>query len=94
MGDLPTIAERAATAGVTDTRPRAALADTVKSAVAAGRTVRYLPPYRADNAILLTGLLGCPGPRLPKRRRSSSSGRSSTSATSRPTRRWPRSSGR
>ncbi len=44
MGDLPTIAERAERVGVTDTRPRAALADTVKSAVAAGRPVRFLPP--------------------------------------------------
>ena len=32
MGDLPTIAERAERSGVTDTRPRAALADIVKSA--------------------------------------------------------------
>ena len=60
MGDLPTIAERAAKAGVTDTRPRAALADTVKSAVAAGRPVRFLPPYRSDNSVLLSGLLGLP----------------------------------
>ena len=60
MGDLPTIAERAAKAGVTETRPSAALADTVKSAVAAGRPVRFLPPYRSDNSILLSGLLGLP----------------------------------
>ena len=60
MGDLPTIAERAERVGVTDTRPRAALADTVKSAVAAGRPVRFLPPYRPDNSVLLSGLLGLP----------------------------------
>ena len=60
MGDLPTIAERAERVGVTDTRPRAALVDTVKAAVAAGRPVRYLPPYRPDNSILLSGLLGLP----------------------------------
>ena len=60
MGDLPTIAERAEQVGVTDTRPRAALADTVKSAVAAGRPVRFLPPYRPDNSVLLSGLLGLP----------------------------------
>jgi Xaa-Pro aminopeptidase len=60
MGDLPTVAERAERVGVTDTRPRAALADVVKSAVAAGRPVRYLPPYRPDNSILLSGLLGLP----------------------------------
>jgi Xaa-Pro aminopeptidase len=60
MGDLPTIAERAERVGVMDTRPRAALADVVKAAVAAGRPVRFLPPYRPDNSILLSGLLGLP----------------------------------
>jgi len=60
MGDLPTIAERAEMVGVTDTRPRAALAEVVGAAVAAGRPVRFLPPYRADNALLLHELLGVP----------------------------------
>jgi len=32
----------------------------VRQAVAAGRTVHYLPPYRADNAIVLSDLLGLP----------------------------------
>jgi len=66
MGDLPTVAERADRVGVSDTRPRAALADLVKSAVAAGRTVRYLPPYRPDNSILLSGLFGLPLTALPE----------------------------
>jgi len=60
MGDLPTIAERAEMVGVTDTRPRAALAEVVGAAVAAGRPVRFLPPYRADNALLLHELLDVP----------------------------------
>ena len=60
MGDLPTIAERAARVGVTDTRPRAALAEVVKAALAAGRPVRFLPPYRTDNALLLHELLDVP----------------------------------
>ncbi len=60
MGDLPTIAERAARVGVTDTRPRAALAEVVKAALTAGRPVRFLPPYRTDNALLLHELLGVP----------------------------------
>jgi len=60
MGNLPTIAERAALVGVSETRPRAALAEVVKGAVATGRPVRFLPPYRADNSILLSGLLGLP----------------------------------
>lgn len=60
MGNLPTIADRAGQIGVTDSRPRAELVEVVKSAMAAGRPVRYLPPYRADNSILLSGLLGIP----------------------------------
>jgi Xaa-Pro aminopeptidase len=60
MGDLPTIAERAEMVGVTDTRPRAALAEVVAAAGHAGRHVRFLPPYRTDNALLLHELLGVP----------------------------------
>jgi len=60
MGDLPSIAERAEMAGVTDTRPRAALAEVVSAAVADSRPVRFLPPYRADNALLLHELLDVP----------------------------------
>ena len=60
MGDLPTIAERAGMVGVTDTRPRAALAEVFGAAVGSGRPVRFLPPYRADNALLLHELLGVP----------------------------------
>jgi Xaa-Pro aminopeptidase len=60
MGDLPTVAERAEMVGVTDTRPRAALSEIVKTAVASGRPVRFLPPYRTDNALLLHELLGVP----------------------------------
>ncbi len=60
MGDLPTVSERAADVGITDTRPRAALVEVVKTAIATGRPVHYLPPYRADNSILLSGLLGLP----------------------------------
>jgi len=60
MGDLPTVAERAERVGVTDTRPLAALVDVVGAALAAGRTVRFLPPYRTDNAVLLHELVGVP----------------------------------
>jgi Xaa-Pro aminopeptidase len=60
MGDLPTLAKRAEMVGVSETRPRAALADIVGAALDAGRPVRFLPPYRADNALLLHELLGVP----------------------------------
>jgi Xaa-Pro aminopeptidase len=57
-GELPTIAERAEQAGVTDTRPRAALADFLTAARSAGRRLHFLPPYRADTALYLARLLG------------------------------------
>ncbi|HEX9886727.1 MAG TPA: aminopeptidase P family protein [Longimicrobiales bacterium] len=60
MGDLPTIAERAARAGVTNTRPRADLTQVVKGALDAGREVHWLPPYRADTVALLASLLSVP----------------------------------
>lgn len=58
MGGLPTISERAEMVAVSDTQPRAALAEVVNAAVHAGRPVRFLPPYRADNSLLLHDLLG------------------------------------
>jgi Xaa-Pro aminopeptidase len=52
------VAELAAKGGVTETRPAAALDAVVKDAVARGRAVRYLPPYRPENTLKLFGLLG------------------------------------
>lgn len=60
MGDLPTIADRAAQVGVSDTRPRADVARVISEARAAGRAVRYLPPYRADTTLWLADLFGVP----------------------------------
>jgi Xaa-Pro aminopeptidase len=57
-GVLPTVAELAANGGVTETRPAADLGAVVKDAVARGRAVRYLPPYRPENKLKLFGLLG------------------------------------
>jgi Xaa-Pro aminopeptidase len=57
-GSLPTVAELAAKAGVTETRPAAALDTCVKDATAKGRPVRYLPPYRYENRLKLLRLLG------------------------------------
>jgi Xaa-Pro aminopeptidase len=60
MGDLPTVAARAERVGVADTRPIGALTDLVNEAQAAGREVRFLPPYRPDTCIQLSKLLGFP----------------------------------
>ena len=59
-GELPKLRDRALEVGVRLTKPRAAFAETVRQAQAAGRTVHYLPPYRADNKIVLSDLFGIP----------------------------------
>ena len=53
-GDLPTIAERAARAGVTETRPTIDLPDLLAKAAASGRPIRFLPPYRDSNKLRLS----------------------------------------
>jgi Xaa-Pro aminopeptidase len=58
MGPQPSVASLAARAGVTDSAPRAALAERVRAAVRQGRRVHFLPQYRGDTTILLAQLLG------------------------------------
>lgn len=58
MGDLPTIAQRADQVAVSETQPRAALAEMLSLAVAAGRAVHFLPPYRAETTVQVAKLLG------------------------------------
>ncbi len=53
MGDLPTIAERAASVGVDSVRPLAQLAQDL----ATDRPVHFLPPYRAHTRAQLQGWL-------------------------------------
>jgi Xaa-Pro aminopeptidase len=57
MGPQPAVAELGAQVGVTKTAPRAALAADIAAAVAAGRTVHILPPYRAETKMLINSLL-------------------------------------
>lgn len=59
-GQLPMIKDRALEVGVPLTKPRAAFDQAVREALAAGRPVHFLPPYRADKAIVLSELLGIP----------------------------------
>jgi Xaa-Pro aminopeptidase len=58
MGPQPSVAELAGRAGIERTAPAAALAEAIAAARAKGRTIRFLPPYRADNAAKLFRLLG------------------------------------
>ncbi len=60
MGNQPKMKDRALEVGVRHTAPRAAFDEVVRKALAAGRPVHFLPPYRADNALVLSGLLGIP----------------------------------
>jgi len=60
MGNLAKLKDRALEVGVGRTAPRAAFDETVRKALASGRAVHYLPPYRPDNAIVLSELLGIP----------------------------------
>jgi Xaa-Pro aminopeptidase len=57
-GPQPTIAERAAKAGVTRTGTRADLAKVLDEAIGQGRRIHYLPQYRADNRLQITYLVG------------------------------------
>ena len=57
-GELPKIKDRAMEVGVRRTAPRVAFGQAVRQALAASRPVHYLPPYRPDNAIVLSELLG------------------------------------
>ena len=52
-GRMPTMKEQAARGGVSETAPLAKLEETIKEARSQGRTVHFLPPYRAENKIKL-----------------------------------------
>ncbi len=64
MGPQPRVAELAARVGVSKTAPLADLAPSVANAVAGGRRIHILPPYRAETKIMLSGLFpgGTPEP--------------------------------
>jgi Xaa-Pro aminopeptidase len=58
MGPQPALADLAAEVGVQKTAAFAKLYDYVKEAVAKGRKVHFLPPYRAHNKLILEELTG------------------------------------
>ena len=57
MGNQPTIHEKAACAGISDTRPSSGLRPYLDAARAAGQRVHYLPPYRNAHCLRLWELL-------------------------------------
>jgi Xaa-Pro aminopeptidase len=59
MGPQPSMADRAASVGVTHTAASNQLAKRIATAQKKGQAIHYLPPYRADNLITLSQLLDC-----------------------------------
>ena len=60
MGDQPTLSEKAASVGISDTRPFDEAARYLRHAVQEGRTIHYLPPYRAEHVLRLMEWIGIP----------------------------------
>jgi Xaa-Pro aminopeptidase len=56
-GPQPSLAQQAEPAGISDIRPSAALPAELVTARGAGRTVHFLPPYRPENILKLSGWL-------------------------------------
>ena len=58
MGPQPTIRDFADRVGVAGAKPMASLIADVQRAIALGREVHYLPPYRGETKLMLSDLLG------------------------------------
>ena len=58
MGPQITLKEKAAKVGITRTEPYKNLQAVIEKAISSGRKVHFLPPYRAENKLLLNDLLG------------------------------------
>ena len=58
MGPQPTIRDFADQVGVAEAKPMAQLVVDVQRAIALGREVHYLPPYRGETKLMLSDLLG------------------------------------
>jgi Xaa-Pro aminopeptidase len=64
MGERPSLSEYASRVGVGTTAPRASLADDLSDAIADGRSIHFLPPYRTAHHHRLASLLGLQPERL------------------------------
>ncbi len=58
MGPQPLLKDKAAKVGVESTAPFSALTEVVNEAKKQGRKIHFLPPYRAENKLLLEELTG------------------------------------
>ena len=57
-GLQPSLSEKCATVGITDSRPLSALKAYIEQARAKGQAIHFLPPYRGDHKVWLWELLG------------------------------------
>jgi Xaa-Pro aminopeptidase len=60
MGEQPSVAQQAAEAGISSTRAYSELESWISKAIQQGRTIHYLPPYRAKLMIEMGRMLGKP----------------------------------
>jgi len=58
MGPQIALKEKAEMVGITNTKPYKDLQSVVEKAISSGRKIHFLPPYRAENKLLLNELLG------------------------------------
>ena len=58
IGKQPSMIDKAASIMISQTQPYAALADVLQKAQQQGRTIHFLPPYRAETKIHLWEILG------------------------------------
>lgn len=58
MGPQPKVKDLGTSVGISHTRPFAKLAEMLREAIAAGRKIHFLPPYRYRNMQMLEDLLG------------------------------------
>lgn len=64
MGPQPSMADRGMKVGVNHTSPFSELESYIRGGIASGRRIHFLPPYRGETKIFLSGLLGLPIPDL------------------------------
>lgn len=60
MGSQPTIREKSDAVGISTIKPKNKLITYLEEAIAKGRKIHFLPPYRADHRIKLSDLLNIP----------------------------------
>ena len=58
MGSQVSLKEKAIAVGITKTEPYKSLQLIIEKAIQSGRKIHFLPPYRAENKLLLSELLG------------------------------------